>query len=151
MTEITEPTQPITQPQPQPVQPVAPQPPIQPVQLPPQLPLNKFGLWGFILAVGVVPGVYLLAVIIGLIVGATVFDGNDTQSALTGFFSPFFAVLIAFYINFVILIIALTLSIIGITRKGERNGLGIAALIVSGLGVLISLWPAISFSQGIFL
>ena len=149
MTEITEPTQPIT-----PAQPPVPQPPIQPVTAPTlttKPPLNKFGLWGFILAVGVVPGVYILAIIIGLIVGATVFDANDTVSALTGFFSPFFAVLIAFYINFVILIGAVALSIISVTKKDQRNGLGIAALIISGLGILISLWPAISFSQGIFL
>ena len=87
----------------------------------------------------VVPGLLILGLLLGVVFGVLIFDGDDTTKALSGFLSPLYGLLIAAYVSDAALLAAVAFGIASLFVKNKRKTLGIIGLPLAAIGLLITL------------
>jgi succinate dehydrogenase hydrophobic anchor subunit len=104
-----------------------------------KLPQSKKGIWSFIICVGIVPGIALTAAIVSVIAFMLIFNPVESDAALRGFFAPFIVFSVMLYAILISYLISGGLAIASLREKGTRKGFGVTGLILTILGILITM------------
>ncbi len=124
-------TQTATTPPPLDTTPPAPQTPLK-------LPISKLGLWSFLITVVIVPSLYILGLLLGIVAGVFIFDENNTTKALSGFMSPVYGLLVAAFISNIALLAAMGLGVASLFVKNKRKIFGILGLVLATIALLFT-------------